>query len=55
MATLLPIQQFMLFRTGKSMSDMQGGRTAAILQQTLQKVLLNICLMVHLLEEVKEV
>jgi hypothetical protein len=55
MATLLPTQQFMLFRTGKSMSDMQGGSTTAILQQTLQKVLLNICLMVYLLEENKHV
>jgi hypothetical protein len=28
---------------GKSMSDLQGGNTADILQQTLQKVLLKIC------------
>jgi len=55
MATLLPTQQSMLFRTGKSMPDMQDGRTATILQKTLQKVLLNICLVLYQLEEIKEV
>jgi len=55
MATLLPTQQFMLFRTGKSMSDMQDGRPATILQKTLQKVLLNICLVVYQLQDIKEV
>jgi hypothetical protein len=55
MATLLQTQQFMLFRTGKSMSDMQDGRTAAILQKTLQKVFLTIFLVVYQLEEIQEV
>jgi len=55
MATLLPTQQFMLFRTGKSMSDMQNSRPAIILQKTLQKVLLNIWLVVYRLQEIKEV
>jgi hypothetical protein len=35
MATLLPTEQYVLLRTGKSMSDMQGDSTADVLQQAL--------------------